>query len=654
MATIIDSLVVQLGLDAKGLAKGGKQATGTLANLDKGAKGLDVTFGKMGHSASDAFSKARNQAVAFLAVLTAGRGLKDFISSTTSANVAAGNMARNLGTSVNSLTAWQKAAQATGATAQDVSSSFGALVSQFQTVEGRQHLAQTFSLLHVNLTKANGQMREMDELIPDLARSAQALGPQQFSAIASQAGFSQGFINFLEEGPDKVKRLYDALRQYAPTERDTKASAQLYEDWTKLTAQSEAFGRSIMTDLSPTMHELMGWLSGVVDRNQAWLRQDISTYVKEFGDAVQAIDWRGIGNDLKSWEEYLKSIDWHEIGEDVKAFASGADDAAKAVGGWKNVAEGLFALWIGSRFLQVLGNVRMLSAAAGVGGSALARLLGIGAAGFAAHEGVSAVDPNDKAGTWIDDHSMAASEFDDWTARKLGIGRTFRQQAMASAGVPYKAGAILSQLGITQDQYDTYARTVAGIEKARYDQMGGAGGKYAGRYQMSRGAISDAAAYLGESNPSQDQFLHDPQMQERFFEAYSALNAKYLSTHSAKFRASSKAQQLADIAYAHNQGAGGAVGWVNSGLVGRDAFGTPGTRYSDGVLSNLNASRAAISAASSVTNNTGGDVHVSAPVTVNVPPGSDARATGAAIKTAIADTFNSPQILARLASRGVQ
>lgn len=46
-------------------------------------------------------------------------------------------------------------------------------------------------------------------------------------------------------------------------------------------------------------------------------------------------------------------------------------------------------------------------------------------------------------------------------------------------------------------------------------------------------------------------------------------------------------QKLAVLAYAHNQGAGGARDWLNTGIAKKDGFGTYADRYSNLFLSNL-------------------------------------------------------------------
>ena len=246
----------------------------------------------------------------------------------------------------------------------------------------------------------------------------------------------------------------------------------------------------------------------------------------------------------------------------------------------------LFGLWVGAKFLSVLANVRALAVASGAGLGGISKLLAAAGVGYAAHEGLNAADPNDRIGNWIDTHIPGAAWLDN-AASRIGLGRTYSEQTMNAAGSNYQAGRLLSDIGGTQSQYQTYAQSVAGIEHADYGQMGGAGGKFAGRYQMSRDAISDAAKYLGENVPTQSQFLSDKDVQERYFEAYSDINARYLSKNSDVFKNASPGVKLAILGYAHNQGMGGALKWLQTGQVGKDAFGTSGTQYSDTIAANL-------------------------------------------------------------------
>ena len=145
---------------------------------------------------------------------------------------------------------------------------------------------------------------------------------------------------------------------------------------------------------------------------------------------------------------------------------------------------------------------------------------------------------------------------------------------------PYQAGSLLKNLGVNQSEYDAYRKSVAGIEsKGNYGIMGGSSGKYAGAYQMGPTEIKETAAKLGVPAPTQAEFLGNPAMQEKFFEAYTSGHNDYLMAHNQKYANATPEQKLEYLSYAHNQGAGGADKWLNTGIVGHDAFNTPGTAY---------------------------------------------------------------------------
>lgn len=638
MATIIDALVVTLGLDPKGIKKGAAQANKSMAGVQSAAHAAGEGLANAGKEGAQAFRTLSREALAFFAVMTAGKTLKAFVQDNTATNVALANLSRNLGESASDIAAWQNVARSLGGTADDVTGSMQSLVSQFQTVEGQANLGRVFSRLGVHLRGANGQLRSMDELIPDLAKAAQRWGPQIFSAYASQAGFSQGFINMLENSPDKLMKMYQALKKYAPTDADTKASQQLQESWVKLTAQSEAFGRTIMTSVTPEVESLLSYISGLIDKNQAWIRQDIVSYAHDFGEEVKSVDWKEIGSDVKAFADFLKSIDWQKVGSDIKEIGHDIDAVTNGTVGWTRAIEAIFALWLGSKFIRVMGAIGMITR--GIGGGLVAAEL---AAGYGIHKALEYADKKDKIGTFLDDNSDELSWVDNFASR-FGLGRSYRQQAMASDGVPYTPGKILTETGATPEQYNAYARSVAKIEDADYGQMGGAGGKYAGRYQMSAAAISDAAKYLGEKTPDTQAFLNDPQMQERYFEAYSNLNAIYLSHHSRAFREMNARQKLAILGYAHNQGPMGAARYLHTGVTGRDGFGTPGTKYIDSVMKNVQIAMAHQPQSMTTTN-----APITNNITINAPGGNPHE-----IRRGVEDAFRNPRLLARQANTAVQ
>ncbi len=153
-----------------------------------------------------------------------------------------------------------------------------------------------------------------------------------------------------------------------------------------------------------------------------------------------------------------------------------------------------------------------------------------------------------------------------------------------------KAKSIVEEnIGITGEMWDIYRDKVGFIESSNtYNKVGGSGDHYDGYYQMGEMAKADASKILGydlgHDKASRQKFRNDPALQEEAVAAYTAQNHSYLTQNSSKYRALPTEEKLAVLAYAHNQGWKGARDWLNTGVEGRDAFGTKGTKYYNAII----------------------------------------------------------------------
>jgi hypothetical protein len=153
-----------------------------------------------------------------------------------------------------------------------------------------------------------------------------------------------------------------------------------------------------------------------------------------------------------------------------------------------------------------------------------------------------------------------------------------------------KAKSIVEEnIGITGEMWDIYRDKVGFIESSNtYNKVGGSGDHYDGYYQMGQMAKADASKILGydlgHDKASRQKFRNDPALQEEAVAAYTAQNHSYLTQNSSKYRALPIKEKLAVLAYAHNQGWKGARDWLNTGVEGRDAFGTKGTKYYNAII----------------------------------------------------------------------
>jgi hypothetical protein len=178
---------------------------------------------------------------------------------------------------------------------------------------------------------------------------------------------------------------------------------------------------------------------------------------------------------------------------------------------------------------------------------------------------------------------------------RTGSGGSAGGGPMAT-GLVQASGAegLQSAVGVNAGEYETFRKTMAGIESGgRYGIKGGSSNRFSGAYQFGAAEIRSTALRLGETPPTREQFLSDPAMQERYMANYTLDHHNYLMKHSPKYRELSPQGKMAALGYAHNQGAGwgsgrvvGATQWLETGKAGTDAFNTSGTVYSRAIAGN--------------------------------------------------------------------
>src|SRR5215472_1028897 len=134
MATVIDSLVVELGLDASKFTQQQKDALEALRRFEtqsvRSAKVIEAQTDRL----VDAFSALKKQALGLVTVFLGGRGIKDFVDYVSRLDAATGRSARTMNISTRELSNWQGVAEQTGGTAAGMTASLAAMSQSLNMV----------------------------------------------------------------------------------------------------------------------------------------------------------------------------------------------------------------------------------------------------------------------------------------------------------------------------------------------------------------------------------------------------------------------------------------------------------------------------------------------------------------------------------------
>lgn len=257
MATIIDSLLVVLGLDARGFDKGRKQTSEGLKHTRDEADKTGKNLEQFGKSAGNFFASLRNEAVGLFLAFQGASSVKDFVGNMIAGDAATGRLAKNLGMTTTELSAYGLAIKTVGGSAEEANAAFTMLAQAREQLRltGTSGHDREFALLGFRAHDLDDSAKAFDKL----AEAAQRMPRTQFYNLAHQMGLSDGVINLLELGPQKMRELVKAREaDAAATEEQARQSEALQAKWADLAAKITAL-------LRPEIYKLVDGLANLVD-----------------------------------------------------------------------------------------------------------------------------------------------------------------------------------------------------------------------------------------------------------------------------------------------------------------------------------------------------------------------------------------------------
>ena len=313
MATVIDSLIVKLGLDNTLFRKGIKESEhdkdvfeGKNKRIDKQRSEAEkkAELQKQAYQKNeqarnrqtiDGFTKLRNEAIAFLTIFTAGKGILDFVSDTITSTAALGRLSENINVSVSDLAGLQFAMKEVGGTAAGAGAAIdkaAAAVGAWKTGLPNQAKEGLFTMgggTGVNLTGAFKDAKSFMLAEADVLQVWNKRDPTQALLMARQMlGVDPDTFNLLKQGRVELERQMQkgaALTGIDKSRAD--ASRKMQQEWVEISARLENVGQVLMFKIAPTIF-------GLLDRLAAWLGKKenlkaMTGYVDDFANAIKGI-----------------------------------------------------------------------------------------------------------------------------------------------------------------------------------------------------------------------------------------------------------------------------------------------------------------------------------------------------------------------------
>jgi len=289
MATIIDSLLVKLGLDSSEFDAGKRKVDKGLKDTGNEADKTGAKFKKSGKDGADGFGNVAASAAKFLALIGGTMAVKRFIEQTVESSAALDRLSKNLQEGVSTVSAWSNSAELAGGSAEGLQGTLD-MLSKSQTelqLTGQSQLIPYFSALGVSIADASGKARSGNDVLLDLADRFSKMDRTTANNMGRMMGIDQGTMNLLLKGRKEVELMVARQKEYgAVTKQQAEESSRLKLAMTESKQSFEAFGREL---LSAAMPALEGLFSMMKDFG-AWMREN-----KEFINAFLTIIAVGLG-----------------------------------------------------------------------------------------------------------------------------------------------------------------------------------------------------------------------------------------------------------------------------------------------------------------------------------------------------------------------
>jgi hypothetical protein len=267
--SVIDSLIVELSLDANQFKEGSREVE---AFLDK-AKSVTTRLGESvegtTHKITEVFTALKGGFGGLLGVL-GGAAIGSFIDRVIQMDAHTSRLARSLGTNTRELSIWQGIVKQVGGTAEEASASFAAMsdaMAGIQAGAGIPSGPQAMVMARAGI-RAGMPVSEILDRLAQFSEKSQAGGmsPQMVRFFLQQfPGMSQGMINALMGGTKELERMRKAAADLAPLEEERAKQAEaMQKDFAQLDLALIRLARETFPGLAAVINDLTSDIKSLV------------------------------------------------------------------------------------------------------------------------------------------------------------------------------------------------------------------------------------------------------------------------------------------------------------------------------------------------------------------------------------------------------
>lgn len=340
MATVIDSLVLELGIDPKKFTQGQRDAMAALRNFTEDARAQGQRVEEQTRRMEHVLGNFKREAISTLAVFLGGKGIKEFIGYITSLDASTARLGKTLNMSAEDVSQWQGAFKQIGGSAESANGAMAGLGGEMQRflLTGQSSMLPVLSRLGVSLFDDNRELKTAGQLWLELADAVKDMkDTEKASFIGMIPGANQDMINLIIKGRPAMEAYLRAAREAGTTTKESAAEAERYQAaLSRLDQSATNLGRSLVTNLTPAlvaaMDAMKRFIQGPTKEAKEKFQSDYAPIAEKHGFDPKADSfWEQLGSRVmgiptKSGKQYKWGDPYASQGKSA-APASSFDEA---------------------------------------------------------------------------------------------------------------------------------------------------------------------------------------------------------------------------------------------------------------------------------------------------------------------------------------
>jgi hypothetical protein len=295
MPTIIDQLIITLGIDPSQFEKGHREADDALKKTKERAVKQAEEIEGGNENLAETFAKITTEAALFFAALAAINAAKDLLIKVNRSNSALGRFAKNVGASPQTVASVDYAVERMGGSAQDAQGSINAMSKALYDLHtnGKPLPAEIYRLAALSNSPIDFE-HGLPKFMNDIAAAAQKLSkidPAQARFLLQGIGVDDNTFNaMIKYGSG----LTDVGRNLVPSNEAIAAAQKLTESFAHAQEAVASVGSAVAEQLDPVLSGMLAALSDIIEANKAL-------------EASEIVEWaKSIGAGLKTFAEVVK------------------------------------------------------------------------------------------------------------------------------------------------------------------------------------------------------------------------------------------------------------------------------------------------------------------------------------------------------------